>query len=388
MTDESISCVVVAAGRGTRAGFDYNKVFHMLNGRSVLNRCLDALSQSGFFREIVLVLSESDMDAYRKLCMKEGACPSVSHIVPGGSTRSHSVRNGLNVLRKDTDIVLIHDGARPFISREMIAAVIEDVKKYGSGVICTPVTDTVKMTDGNGFAVSTPDRSLLRAVQTPQGFRYADIMEAYSAFGETETATDDAAVYERRFSKVKLTDAPNAEKNIKLTTPVDFARAENAPVLPRIGTGYDVHRLVEDRKLILCGVDVPYEKGLLGHSDADVALHAVMDALLGAAAMGDIGHLFPDSDERYKGISSLILLDETRKALEANGFTAYNVDVTIVCQRPKLAPYIAEMRENIARTLRLPVSFIGVKATTTERLGFEGEGLGISAQAVATVIRK
>lgn len=381
--------VVVASGRGTRAGLNYNKVFYKLAGRTVLNRCLDALSGSGRLDSIVLVLSADDFPAYTALCREEGCNALVKKVVSGGDTRQKSVKNGLDAVDKDAEIVLIHDGARPFISREMILAVLDDVEKYGSGVISTPVYDTVKVVDAEGYAVATPERSTLRAVQTPQGFRYAEIMAAHEeALRLGLTATDDAALYERKYARVKLTTIADAERNVKLTTPADFARAERAFAFPRLGTGYDVHRLVEGRKLILCGVEVPYEKGLLGHSDADVALHALMDAMLGAAALGDIGHLFPDHDDRYKGISSLILLAETAKALEKAGFVLYNADITIVCQKPKLAPYIGQMRQNIADQLAVPVSAISVKATTTEKLGFEGEGLGISAQAVATVTYK
>ena len=387
MSGGKIGCVVVAAGKGTRAGFDFNKAFYPLSGRSVLSRCLDALCESGMIDEIVLVLAESDKEEYEKLTRAEGSCPLVTRTVAGGETRQASVRNGLNALCPDTDIALIHDAARPFVSREIISAVIADAREYGSGVISTPVFDTIKVVSKEGFAVSTPDRSALRAVQTPQAFRYREIMEAHRlALSAPESATDDAALYEKAFGRVKLTQAENAQENVKLTTRYDFERAESAFCVPRIGSGYDVHRLTEDRKLILCGVEIPYEKGLLGHSDADVALHALMDAMLGAAALGDIGHLFPDTDDRYLGISSLKLLRDADTAIRKAGFRVGNADVTIVCQRPKLAPYISQMRQNIAEALCVPVEHISVKATTTEKLGFEGEGKGISAQSVVTLL--
>jgi len=266
--------------------------------------------------------------------------------------------------------------------------VISDAMEFGSGVISTKVIDTIKRVDESGFAIETPVRDTLRAVQTPQAFSYSEIMKAHKYAKETGyNATDDAALYEYLFGRVKLTEAKSAMANKKLTLKSDFE--ENAPhFLFRTGTGYDVHRLVEDRKLILCGEEIPYEKGLLGHSDADVALHALMDAMLGACALGDIGKLFPDSDMSYKDISSMLLLDRANKKILESGFTLSNVDITIVCQRPKLSPYIPKMRENIASVLSIPVDRVSVKATTTEKLGFEGEGLGISAQAVANVIQK
>ncbi len=390
MNGKRIGCVVVAAGKGARAGFEYNKVFHKLNGQTVLSVCLESLYTSGNIHEIVLVLGEGDIEAYESLSKTEGKIPIVKSVVRGGSTRQESVYNGLNVLSSETDIVLIHDGARPFVTKEIIDNVISDAEKYGSGVISTGVIDTIKVVDGEGFAVHTPPRDTLCAVQTPQAFRYSQIMEAHRwAIQADYSATDDAALYEKRFGRVKLTTAQSAVKNRKLTIPGDFEMANDARrFLPRVGTGYDVHRLVEGRKLILCGVEIPYEKGLLGHSDADVALHALTDALLGACAMGDIGKLFPDTDMQFKDISSLILLKEANKKIQESGFEVVNADITIVCQRPKLAPYIDLMRMNIARTLSIPVHQISVKATTTEKLGFEGEGLGISAQSIATVIYK
>ena len=201
------------------------------------------------------------------------------------------------------------------------------------------------------------------------------------------SATDDAALYEFLYGRVKLTEAESAMENKKLTLKSDF-ESEMPKFLFRSGTGYDVHRLVEGRKLILCGEEIPYEKGLLGHSDADVALHALMDAMLGACALGDIGKLFPDNDMSFKDISSMLLLKRANEKIIENGFTVTSCDVTIVAQKPKLSPFIEKMRENIASVLSLPADRVSVKATTTEKLGFEGEGLGISAQASATVIQK
>ena len=315
-----VGCVVVAAGRGARAGLGYNKAFYPLAGRSVLSRTLDALTDSGCIDELVLVLSEDDFNAYEELTAREGRNPLVARVVKGGSTRQASAHNGLRALSEDVNIALVHDVARPFVSREMIDAVLDGVIQFGAAVISTPVSDTVKETNAQGFAVRTPDRASLRAVQTPQGFRLGEILEAYDwAERENVAATDDASLYEKRFGPVLLVTTPGAGRNVKMTTQEDFARAEERLCPPRVGMGYDVHRLVEGRKLVLMGVEVPWEKGLLGHSDADVALHALMDAMLGALALGDIGHLFPDSDDRYLGISSLKLLEAVRDRVTEKG---------------------------------------------------------------------
>ena len=383
-----VGCVVVAAGRGARAGLGYNKAFYPLAGRSVLSRTLDALTDSGCIDELVLVLSEDDFNAYEELTAREGRNPLVARVVKGGSTRQASAHNGLRALSEDVDLALVHDAARPFVSREMIDAVLDGVIQFGAAVISTPVSDTVKETNAQGFAVRTPDRASLRAVQTPQGFRLGEILEAYDwAERENVAATDDASLYEKRFGPVLLVTTPGAGRNVKMTTQEDFARAEERLCPPRVGMGYDVHRLVEGRKLVLMGVEVPWEKGLLGHSDADVALHALMDAMLGALALGDIGHLFPDSDDRYLGISSLKLLKAVRDRVAEKGYRVGSADVTIICQRPKLAPYIRAMRETTARALEIPVDCVSVKATTTEGLGFEGEGAGIAAQAVTMLVK-
>ena len=383
-----VGCVVVAAGRGARAGLGYNKAFYPLAGRSVLSRTLDALSGSGCIDELVLVLSEDDFNAYEELTAREGRNPLVARVMKGGSTRQASAHNGLRALSEDVDLALVHDAARPFVSREMIDAVLDGVIQFGAAVISTPVSDTVKETNAQGFAVRTPDRASLRAVQTPQGFRLGEILEAYDwAERENVAATDDASLYEKRFGPVLLVTTPGAGRNVKMTTQEDFARAEERLCPPRVGMGYDVHRLVEGRKLVLMGVEVPWEKGLLGHSDADVALHALMDAMLGALALGDIGHLFPDSDDRYLGISSLKLLEAVRDRVAEKGYRVGSADVTIICQRPKLAPYIRAMRETTARALGIQVDCVSVKATTTEGLGFEGEGAGIAAQAVTMLVK-
>ena len=375
--------VVVAAGRGVRFGQPYNKVFYPLSGRSILSRSLDALAGSGLFSGIVLVLGEGDGEDYRALTESEGACSLVKRIVSGGATRQESVYRGLQALPRGTELVAIHDAARPFVTETILRETLAGAKKCGACIPGRALVDTVKRLDVQGFAAETPPREELCAVQTPQCFLTERIVEAHErARAEGFSGTDDATLYERYMGKVRVLMLPDCEKNLKVTTPADVT-----PALPelRVGTGYDAHRLVEGRRLVLCGVEIPYEKGLLGHSDADVAVHALMDALLGAAALGDIGRHFPDSDERYRGISSMKLLGEVMRLLAGKGFSPVNADVTIVAQRPRLKDYIPAMRENLARAMCLPEDCVNVKATTTEGMGFEGEGLGISAQAAAMI---
>lgn len=381
-------CVVLAAGRGRRSGLEENKVFFRWEGRSVLSRCLDALAASGAYDGIVLVLSESDLPRYRQIVQAEGENPLVKRIAMGGDTRRESGYSGLMALPEGVEIVSVHDAARPFVTEEIVRATIADARSYGSGVISTPVVDTIKCLDPATGLVTTPDRSRLRAVQTPQSFQYDLLMAAHErARRENLEVTDDAMLYEHQYGSVHLSSAPGAEKNIKLTNPEDFRRLNAAPAL-RIGSGYDAHRLKEGRRLVLCGVEVPHDRGLDGHSDADVAVHALMDALLGALGEGDIGRHFPDSDPRYKGISSMLLLEGVMCRVRERGYRVMNADVTIVAQKPKLAAHIPQMRQNLAAALGVDADCANVKATTTERMGFEGEEIGISAQAVALLIRE
>ncbi|MDY5219166.1 MAG: 2-C-methyl-D-erythritol 2,4-cyclodiphosphate synthase [Eubacteriales bacterium] len=384
----SVWCVVLAAGRGTRSGLEENKVFFRWQGRSVLSRCLDALAASNAYDGIALVLSESDLPRYRELTAREGKNPLVKRIAMGGDTRRESGYSGLMALPEGVEIVSVHDAARPFVTEEIVRATIADAQIYGSGVISTPVVDTIKCLDPVTGLVTTPDRSRLRAVQTPQSFQYVLLMAAHErARRENLEVTDDAMLYEHQYGSVHLSSAPGAEKNIKLTNPEDFRRLNAAPAL-RIGSGYDAHRLKEGRRLVLCGVEVPHDRGLDGHSDADVAVHALMDALLGALGEGDIGRHFPDSDPRYKGISSMLLLEGVMCRVRERGYRVMNADVTIVAQKPKLAAHIPQMRQNLAAALGVDADCANVKATTTERMGFEGEELGISAQAVALLTRE
>lgn len=385
----SVWGIILAAGKGERAGLGHNKVFYEINDRSVLNRCLDAFARSEMFDGLILVISRSDEERYQALAGREGRSTLVKKVVYGGSSRRESVYNGLMALPEDAEIVAVHDAARPFVNREIIGATIESAKQNGSGVISTPVVDTIKQIDENGI-VHTPARSSLRAVQTPQTFNVKKLLEVHRRAREDNLpVTDDAMLFEHYYGNVCLVTADGAEENQKLTTRADFdALQEHHMPVMRIGQGYDAHRLVEGRKLILCGVDVPHTLGLDGHSDADVAVHALMDAILGALAEGDIGRLFPDNDPQFKGISSMILLDHVMKRVHNRGYKVANADITIVAQKPKLMPFMAQMKENMAVGMGIPTECVNVKATTTERMGFEGEQLGISSQAVVLLIHE
>ena len=380
-----MSCwaIIVAAGRGSRAGLGENKVLHPVRGRSALARCLDVFARSGRFDGAVVVLSEDDREKFTALAEREGPFELLKKVVMGGQTRQESVCNGLLALPEDAGTVAIHDAARPFVSLEVIDAAMDSARDFGSGVISTPVVDTIKLIGADG-RVTSLDRAALRAVQTPQCFAYRDILKAHLRAREDGfAATDDAMLYEHYYGDVRLVTSAGAEENVKLTTKADFdaLEAHRLPVV-RVGQGYDVHRLGPDRRLILCGVEIAWDLGLIGHSDADVAVHALMDALLGALGLGDIGKLFPDSDARYKGADSMKLLEAVMERVRALGWRVGNADITIVAQRPKIAPFIPEMRARVAGGLGVAIEQVSVKATTTEGLGFEGEGLGISAQAV------
>lgn len=377
--------VVVAAGRGVRMGAAVNKVLLPLCGEPVIRHAVRAFCEADEIDGVVVVASADETEQMRAaLCGLEKVCA----IVPGGSTRQESVKNGLDALPKEARIALVHDGARPLISRELIARCIRQTEDCGSAVVCTPVTDTVKV-EKDGCVVRTLDRSQLRAVQTPQCFFAGELKAAYEAAArDGVSVTDDASVMEHAGHSVHLLES--SEVNFKLTTPEDLRRAEDIigerkfmQRLPRTGFGYDVHKLVSGRRLILCGKEIPWEKGLDGHSDADVAMHALMDALLGAACLGDIGRLYPDNDPAFEGADSMKLLADVLRRVKDAGYAVVHADVTIVAQKPKLMPYMDEMRRNLENAMA--GAQVNVKATTTERLGFEGRGEGISAQAVATI---
>ena len=376
----SVYALIMAAGEGKRMGLGINKSMLPLWGVPMVWHTMEAFS--GLVDGVVVVTRGEDIGAMCALLPN-------TVIVEGGKTRQQSVLRGLDALPADAEYVLVHDAARPFVSADLIKNCIESVKRHGSGVASLPVSDTIKQVDVHNMVIQTPPRSSLRAAQTPQAFPVAALKHAIETLeGRGETATDDASAMEAAGHKVFLIEG--SAENRKLTTPSDLEWAEwhlskKEKTWPRVGMGFDVHRLVEGRPLILCGVHIPYEKGLLGHSDADVALHALMDAILGAAAMGDIGGVFSDQDPAYKGAASTDLLKQVVWMTREKGFFTRQADITIVAERPKISPYVPQMRACVAEILSVTLESVNVKATTTEGLGFEGEGKGISAQAVVSV---
>jgi 2-C-methyl-D-erythritol 4-phosphate cytidylyltransferase/2-C-methyl-D-erythritol 2,4-cyclodiphosphate synthase len=375
--------VIVAAGSSSRMGGKTSKVLENLGGKPVLLHSFDVLASSPWVGGLAVACREEDLPQVETLL--KGRTDKPVAVVPGGSERQDSVLAGVEALPEELGYVMIHDGARPFVTAEMVDALCRDTMECGAAAVAVPVKDTCKLTDGQGYVESTPPRDRLMAVQTPQAFEREMYLYALSKARASGNAyTDDCQLIEAAGGRVKMT--PGDYRNLKLTTPEDrlAARAylgKEARTM-RIGSGYDVHKLVEGRRLILGGVEVPYEKGLLGHSDADVLAHAIADALLGAAALGDIGKLFPDNDPKYEGADSLVLLEQVCALLREKGYAIGNIDATVVAQRPKLASWIPRMRENLAKACGISLGAVSVKATTEEGLGFTGSGEGIAATAV------
>lgn len=384
-----IHVILLAGGKGTRMNASVNKILLDLCGKPVIQRSAEAFSSVA---DNMIVVCRTEDQPFIENALSPSALPFPVQFTSGGKTRQESVLNGIRLLSpmKD-DIILIHDGARCLVTSDLINRVIESARKYGTGIPGIPATSTFKICNDEHYIQHTPDRSCLYEIQTPQGFAAGTfIPAALKAADDGIDCTDDAGILEYYHIPVRV--VPGSSQNIKLTEPEDMSRAfsilKGDTVNMRIGMGYDVHRFSDGRKLILCGVEVPYSLGLLGHSDADVALHALMDAMLGACALGDIGKHFPDTNIQYKDISSLILLKETNRIIAEAGYTVSNADITIVAQKPKLLPFIPQMTETVANTLGISINAINIKATTTEKLGFEGRMEGISAYAVCTVVNK
>lgn len=404
--DKKIGVIIAAAGSGTRMGGGVSKQFRKIGRLPVLTRAVRAFDVHSFIDEIVVVTKEDSLAFCREEMIAPFGFAKVRGIAAGGAQRQDSVYRGLFALSEDVDLVLVHDGARPFISAEVISEAVRTAAEKGAAVVAVAVKDTIKQVadgaDEAPFFTHTPDRSKLYAVQTPQAFSASLLREALErAFAEKFYGTDDSVLVERLGKKVYL--VKGEYENIKITTAEDLETGEgfaarldaeeekrmNDTGMPaiRVGTGFDVHRLTEGRKLILGGVEIPWERGLLGHSDADVLIHAVMDALLGAAALGDIGQHFPDREEAYRGISSLELLKRVGSLLRGEGYGVGNIDAVVIAQQPKIAPFIPAMREKMAGVLEISGDRISIKATTTEGLGYCGRGEGMAAQAAAAVWR-
>lgn len=377
--------IIAAAGSGSRMKSGTSKQFIELNGIPVLIRTLFAFDKAEKIDGVIIVTRKTDIETVKDM-VKAYGIKKVLTIAVGGETRQDSVSNALKVT--DSEYVLIHDGARPFITPEQINSVASALSENDAAALGKPVTDTLKIVE-NGYISGTQERASLYGIQTPQGFKTDVIKDAHKAAKENGlSVTDDCALCEHMGIKIKIIEGSSS--NIKITTPDDLPIAmgilnslEGRDM--RIGSGYDVHQLIENRPLIMGGVNIPYELGLLGHSDADVLLHAIMDAMLGAAALGDIGKHFPDTDAKWKGADSMKLLEAVNILLKSNGYSIHNIDATIIAQKPKMAEFIPHMRENVASTLGIPIDFVNIKATTTEKLGFCGRGEGIAAEAVCTI---
>ncbi|MFH1690659.1 MAG: 2-C-methyl-D-erythritol 4-phosphate cytidylyltransferase [Candidatus Eisenbacteria bacterium] len=390
-----VGTILVAAGSSERISAIFPKQFLPLGPDPMFFLALESVLPHS--DEVAIVTLPDFVSTVRVILRAAGATQDLTfrgtRIVPvvGGERRQDSVERGLAVLSPDIDVVLIHDAARPFASPELTELVIAAALEHGAAVPVIAVPDTVKRVDGD-TVVETMDRRTLGLAQTPQGFRRELIERAYRAL-EGADITDDARAVELLGETVTI--VPGESGNFKVTTPVDLQLASVVANCRRglgpgyrAGTGSDTHRLVEGRDLVLCGVTVPFGKGLAGHSDADVATHAVCDALLGAVAEADIGVHFPPGDPDYKDISSLILLERVAEIVREKRCRVVNVDVTIVAEAPKLAPHVPAMRRTLADVLGLEVEAVSVKATTTEGMGPEGEGLAISSNAVAVVTER
>jgi 2-C-methyl-D-erythritol 4-phosphate cytidylyltransferase / 2-C-methyl-D-erythritol 2,4-cyclodiphosphate synthase len=381
-----VAAVVVAAGQGLRAGGEIPKQFRRIAGETLLERALSAFAEAPDVTFVQPVIRPDDVDLVRRLT----GGMNVLEPVAGGATRQASVRAGLEALVACTpDIVLVHDAARPFASAGLITRAIAAAEKTGAAIPALPVTDTVKRIDSTGTIEATLDRNSIRLVQTPQAFAFPALFDAHRralAQGRNDF-TDDAALAE--WAGIKVSVFAGEPGNIKFTTPEDFARAEAIQSAGlgdvRTGSGLDVHAFGPGDHVTLGGIRIPHVQALTGHSDADVALHALTDAILGALADGDIGAHFPPSDPQWRGASSDRFLTFAVERVRARGGRIAHLDLTIVCEAPRIGEHRDRMRANIANLAGIGIERVGVKATTSEKLGFTGRGEGIAAYATATI---
>jgi 2-C-methyl-D-erythritol 4-phosphate cytidylyltransferase/2-C-methyl-D-erythritol 2,4-cyclodiphosphate synthase len=369
---------------------DHPKQYHLLAGVPILVHTVRAFLNNSLIDRIVVVVAPEWIDQTHALFDSYEINGANLALVAGGSRRQDSVQAGLKALDDDTAIVLVHDGARPLVSSEIIDRCYFAALHYGAGIAAVPVKDTLKRGDDTGRVTATIDRTSLWQAQTPQAVRKELLEQAFRHNGDADV-TDESSLLEKAAIPVTLVEG--AETNIKITRPEDLLLAEKIlqrHVQPkagkirnlRIGHGYDAHRFAENRKLVLGGITVPHSHGLAGHSDADVLTHALCDALLGGLGLGDIGRHFPDSDERFAGIYSISLLEHVVALAHEHGYGIANADITLVCQSPRLAPYLDKMRDLLGRTCKIDPGALNIKATTTEKMGFTGRKEGIGCHAV------
>ncbi len=373
------AAIIVAAGRGTRAGGPVPKQWQLLVGRRVIDWTVEAFLNAANIDRIVLVLHADDLSHY--------PCTDRIEVTTGGDTRTDSVRNGLEYLAgSGVSKVLVHDVARACTAPAYITYIATALTSHAAVAPALPVTDALWQ-GADGKVTGVQDRSGLYRAQTPQGFDYDALLAAHRAYqGE---AADDVQV--ARAAGIDVTIIDGDENNLKITTPRDFTRAEKilrGQMDIRTGSGYDVHRFCPGEHVTLCGIQIPHTQGLDGHSDADVAMHALTDALYGAMAEGDIGRHFPPSDPQWKGADSQVFLRHAVDLAQENGFSISNMDVTLICEHPKISPHAPSMRQRLSDITGIEIGRVSVKATTSERLGFTGRGEGIAAQAIATLVRQ
>ncbi len=387
----NVCAVILAAGSGSRMKMDTNKVFIKFEDQSAVVRCLKTFEGTGLFSSVVVVCHPEERELIRRKAAKylKG---NTYIFCDGGSERQYSMENALEYVPEETDVIAVHDAARCFVTPKIIKDCVSSAIRFGSGVAGIGATDTIKRTR-DGVVTETLNRAELVCVQTPQVFRADVLRKAYrQAVEDGFLGTDDASLVERIGEKVHI--VTGSVDNIKLTTRADIAEGEKiveerkAAADVRIGNGFDMHAFADGRDLILGGVTIPCEYGLDGHSDADVLVHAIMDALLGAARLGDIGKLFPPADARYKDIYSIRLLKEVGDLLKKYGYEIVNIDSTVIMQAPKISAYSAQMIKNIAEALGMDETYVNVKATTTEYLGALGRGEGAAAQAVCILQKR
>jgi 2-C-methyl-D-erythritol 4-phosphate cytidylyltransferase / 2-C-methyl-D-erythritol 2,4-cyclodiphosphate synthase len=390
LSSTKVALLVVAAGRGLRLGAERPKQYLVCAGRPLIAHTLEALARGWPFSAVTVAIRPDDRALYDEALahLKPAAAAALGPPATGGETRQQSVLAGLEALVPAApDIVLIHDAARPFPSPELVARAVRAAERHGAAAPGTPMSDTVKQVDADGRVLATPPRAALRAVQTPQAFAFPLILAAHrrAAAAGVAALTDDVAVAEWAGAPAYVFEGEAG--NLKVTTMEDFSAAEArlAAGETRVGQGFDVHAFAPGDHVWLCGVRVPHSAALSGHSDADVALHALADALYGALGEGDIGTHFPPSDPQWKGAASKVFLAHAAGRVRARGGFIVNLDATLVCEAPRIGPYREAMRARVAEIAGLDVARIGVKATTTERLGFAGRGEGIACLAVATV---
>jgi 2-C-methyl-D-erythritol 4-phosphate cytidylyltransferase/2-C-methyl-D-erythritol 2,4-cyclodiphosphate synthase len=375
-----VTAIIAAAGEGRRLGAAVPKQLLEIGGRSILERSVTAFTGHDRVDDVIVVLPPG-------LTWMEQPIASAVRVVTGGSRRQDSVANAFDCVSPGSDVVLIHDAARPFVSAALITRAIDAALEHGAAIAALPARDTVKRVEGIADALvisETIPREAIYLAQTPQAFR-REVLSAAVAMGRSGVeATDEAMLAERAGHRVHVVEGDAA--NVKITTAGDLDAARRA-VAPsstaRIGTGYDLHRLIDGRPLILGGVTVPSEKGATGHSDADVVCHAVIDAVLGAACEGNVGQHYPDTDPRWKGAASLPMLRDSVRLIGRRGLRVVNVDVTVVLERPKIAPYIDEIRLQLASALEVPIDCVSVKGKTNEGVDAIGRGEAIAAHAVA-----